>query len=104
MEQEFGRFRKGSLQESIRNDVFDFMENIIDRQVAEIIELLGKKILRYMGNQANESERQLTEGKTLCNKEMVIIIHYFVAFNNTCMVINSVNGIHFIFKIVVMLR
>lgn len=42
MEQEVGRLRKESLQESKRNDVFDFMQSIIDRSVAEIIELLGK--------------------------------------------------------------
>jgi len=43
LEQEVGRLRKGRLQESTRNDVFDFMQSIIDRPVAEIIELLGKK-------------------------------------------------------------
>lgn len=43
------------------------------------IQLLGKKILKYMENQANESERLLTGGKPIHR----IIIHYFVALNNT---------------------
>lgn len=72
------------------------MENINDIHMAEMSKLWRKIILRYMENQANENERQvLTGGKTITlhKKEAVIIVHYFVALNNICIVINGVNTI-----------